>query len=254
MRDIFVKVLTFLLLITCDSSAIKSKKVMKTSNSVNRRQGFTLVELLVVIAIIAVLVGVGATAIVKFRSSGDKAVAISNMRQIQTANVSYANDHSSRYVSPTDVVDSVVVSWWQNPEYVSQLKTAESTYVSGAAAPDVTLPISLMDPAISKRQAPGFDQLAGSYAYNTEGMPLTGGALQGFKMAAVEDPGRSAAFFTADFAAGGEVDHARSGNIAYRHDNKAIVVYYDGHASTISSNDVTSARGGATGTFWSANQ
>ena len=197
------------------------------------------------IAIIAVLVAISVTAVFSFRNAADKAVAISNMRQLQTANVSYASDHSSTFVAPTE--------WWRNPDFVSQLKSAEATYGSGGV-PNVDLPISLMDPAIAKKRAPGYDELAGSYAYNTQGMTEVSGVKQGYKLSLVADPGRTMAFITADFSAAGEVNEGTSvAKIAYRHDKKAIAVYYDGRAAPITQTEVSGVPGGATGGFWDAN-
>ena len=218
---------------------------MKISDSKSRYRAFTLVELLVVIAIIAVLVAISVPAVFSFRNAADKAIAISNMRQLQTANVSYASDHYSTFVSP---MEGGLVEWWKNPEFVSQLKSAEATYGSGGV-PNVDLPLSLMDPPIAKKRAPGYDELAGSYAYNTQGM--TG---SGYKLSLVADPGRTMAFITADFPAAGEVNEGNSvANIAYRHDKKAIAVYYDGHAAPITQTEVSGVPGGATGGFWDAN-
>ncbi len=202
--------------------------------------GFTLVELLVVIVIIAVLVAVSVAAVLRFRKSADKTVTISNMRQIQAANALYAADHFSRFVPPSDSVEGV---WWKNPEFVRLLGTSDFK----------DLPLSLMDPAVAKKKDPGYDELAGSYAYNTQGMPEVNGLKKGYGLPLVGDPGRTAAFITADFSANGVVDYASAGEIAYRHDDKAIAVYYDGHASPITEVDVTNAEGGATGAFWDAN-
>ncbi len=209
-------------------------------------------ELLVVIVIIAVLVAVSISSVLRFRKTADKTVVISNMRQIHTANISYASDHSSRFVSPVETVDGLAVEWWKNPEFVSELKSAEATYGSGGAV-NTDLPISLMDPVIAKKKAAGFDELAGSYAYNTQGMPMLDGVKRGYTLPLVGDPSRTAAFITADFSADGVVDHASAGKISYRHDKKAIVVYYDGHASPISEAEVSNVTGGATGAFWDAN-
>ena len=226
---------------------------MILSNTGKCKRGFTLVELLVVIAIVAVLVAVSVSAVFRFRKSADKTVALSNMRQIQTANVSYAADHSSRFVSPVDSVNSVSYNWWENPDFVSQLKSSQATYGSGGTV-DTTLPITLMDPAVVKKREPGFQILSGSYAYNTEGMPLVGGVKKGFGLPLIGDPGRTAAFITAASSAGGVVDYASANGIAYRHDDKAIVVYYDGHAAPVSQSEVSGTNGGATGAFWDANQ
>ena len=222
---------------------------MTISNSKGRFRAFTLVELLIVIVMVAVLVAISASAVLRFRKSADKTVVISNLRQIHIANVSYASDHSSRLVShgPT-------AKWWENPEFVSQLKSSQATYVSGGTVnPNIDLPLSLMDPVVAKKRAGGFEELAGSYAYNTQGMPEVGGVKQGYKLPLVGDPGRTFAFITADFSAGGVVDYSTAGNIAYRHEEKAIAVYYDGRATPVSEAEVSNSQGGATGAFWDAN-
>jgi prepilin-type N-terminal cleavage/methylation domain-containing protein/prepilin-type processing-associated H-X9-DG protein len=64
----------------------------------NRKRGFTLVELLVVIAIIALLVGLIYPALKAATGARDESVSLSNMRQIGSAFMLYANDHS--YILP----------------------------------------------------------------------------------------------------------------------------------------------------------
>ena len=210
-------------------------------------------ELMVVIAIIAVLVAISVSAVLKFRTAADKTVAIQNMRQLQTANVSYAADHSSTFVSPMEDVEGVPTEWWKNPDFVSQLKSAESVYGSGGT-PNVDLPLSLMDPVVAKSRADGYRELAGSYAYNTQDMREVAGDKVGFKLSLVADPGRTMAFISADFSANGEVDESTSAaNIAYRHNKTAIAVYYDGHAIPLTEDDIANVPGGADSGFWDAN-
>jgi prepilin-type N-terminal cleavage/methylation domain-containing protein len=60
------------------------------------RPGFTLIELLVVIAIIALLVAILLPALASAREAGRTTVCLSNMKQIGTALVMYANDHKGQ--------------------------------------------------------------------------------------------------------------------------------------------------------------
>lgn len=60
------------------------------------RRAFTLIELLVVVAVIAVLIGILFPALAAARHAARAAACLSNIRQINTANLTYAADHRSR--------------------------------------------------------------------------------------------------------------------------------------------------------------
>ena len=64
------------------------------------RRGFTLIELLVTIAIVAILAALTLTAMSAARTHGDRAKAISNMRQIGSAIGAYAADKESLLPGP----------------------------------------------------------------------------------------------------------------------------------------------------------
>ncbi len=214
-------------------------------NQLSRSRGFTLVELLIVIAMIAVLVSLGATAVFRLRKSGDKVVVTNNLRQIQTANINYAADHNGMFVPPKVEIGEEIggepstesYQWFENPDFVSQIKSAEATFTS--AGIDTSLEVSLMDPAVVRERAAGYESLESSYGYTT---PENAGAV---RQAQIDDPARTAAFITADAAF---ADFGSKANIAYRYGGKAIAVYYDGHAQPVSRADITGSA--ATDAFW----
>lgn len=203
-----------------------------------RSTGFTLVELLVVMAIVVVLVAITATAVFRFRKSADKTLATNNLRQLQAANTAYAGEHNGRYVPPNATVEGVPYAWFENPYFVSQIKGDSATFIS-AATPDTSFPISMMDPAVVRARPANYKSLAASFGYTTPSAAAAG------RQAQITDASRTAAFITADDAF---ADFGAKSNIAYRHNGKAIAVFYDGHAETLSTSDVSEKS--ATSAFW----
>lgn len=192
------------------------------------KPGFTLVELLVVITMIAVLVTIAVTMVFRFRNTGDKVVATNNLRQLQLANISYAADNAGRFVPPIESIGGTTYEWFENPGLISHIKGSSATYKSGGVI-DTTLDKSLMDPAVVRTRAAGYEELDSSYGYT---LPS---ASEPYRQAQLDDSSRSAAFITANDA---YADFASKTNIAYRHADKAIVVYYDGHAGPIAITDI----------------
>eukprot|EP00903_Cladosiphon_okamuranus_P003479 g3477.t1 len=204
--------------------------------------GFTLVELLVVIAIIATLTGIGATAIFRFRNSADKTTALNNIRQLQIANTSYSSDNNGEYVGANDTLgdeftaDSAV--WYENPEFLSFL-TSDNAQAIDEKGEAYEIPEQFLDPVAVKAKGTGYLELYGSYAYNIQDADTDSGNIEGFRTSQVEDPARSMAFISADGAADGMMDYASAGQIAYRHNDKAVVVFYDGHGAEMTESAVS---------------
>lgn len=213
--------------------------------------GFTLVELLVVIVIIASLVAISVTAVVRFRNSADKTIVLGNLRQLQTANISYSSDHQGSFVPPEAIVVDANgvdtgerVDWYENPDFISQLKGEQATFSTTSGTPDTSLPSSMMDPVVLKQRPANYQNLSASYSYTR----LKSQAPMRFSQ--LNDASRSAAFITAD--GDGFIDHASKSEIAYRHGDRAVVVYYGGHAAIISEANINSFdnNGGASNIFW----
>ena len=237
----------------------------------SRHPAFTLVELLVTITIIIAIAALSFTGISKMRKSGDRVVAIRNMSQLQLANTSYAAENNGKYV-PTDEWNdegSGYVKWLDNPKFVSFFKSESGVYLSNGRI-DTTLPLGMMDPAVVRAKKHLYNEAQASYAYNKTGMTggwATPGARPSYLVSQVNDPSRSAVFIS---ATDWNTDHPKrflwtgaaavegktvNGKIAYRHNNKAIVVYYDGHVGEISQADMRRIDdlGGANNIFWKAN-
>ncbi len=235
------------------------------------RAAFTLVELLVTITIIIAIAALSFTGMSKMRKSGDRIVAIRNMSQLQLANTSYAAENNGKYV-PTDEWNdegSSYVKWMDNPKFISFFKSDSAVYLNDGRI-DVTLPLGMMDPAVVRAKKLLYNETQANYAYNKTGMTggwATPGARPSYTVSQVTDASRSAVFFS---ATDWNTDHSRrflwtgaaavegksrDGKIAYRHNNKTIVIYYDGHAGEVTQADIRriDGLGGANNIFWKAN-
>ena len=209
-------------------------------NRLSRSHGFTLVELLVVIAIIAVLATIAATATIRFRAAADRSASIGALRQLQSANVSFATENGGSFVPPV----ANDVGWFETPAFISHLKGEAATFPS-SGAPDFSVPLALMDAAVVRKKSADNTTLDICFGYTT---PQNVAVL---KQARLSNPSSSAAFITCDSPF---IDHPTKSKIAYRHQNNALVVYYDGRAAVITRADIAriDSNGGATNPFWKA--
>lgn len=210
--------------------------------------GFTLVELLVVIVVIAALAVLVATVSMRARKAAIQTAAMNAMRQIQMANIGYALENNGSYVPPEeDILDgdggvTGTTKWFENPNFIIHLKGGESTFPGGGITPDLSLPSSLMDLAVPGAKN-GSTTMGDCFGYTA---PV---AAPAYRQAKLPNPADSAAFITCDEPF---VDHATKILIAYRHRDKALVVYYDGRTSALTKQDIDriETNGGATNAFW----
>ena len=241
---------------------------MKTTNPDCPRKagGFTLTEALVVTVIIIVLAVLALSGFSKLRAAGDKVLATRNLAQLQLANATYAADHGGKYVPvySFDENGGRTSQWTSNPDFVALFK-ADGAYDSNGRV-STSLPLQLMDPVTVRAKRNGFNDLASSYGYNTEGLPgyRLPATSASYTISQVPSPERTMVFSTAtDWIVchvsrfrwtGAAATEGRTNDqkMAFRHKGKALVAYYDGHVGEMSVEDLRQidTKGGKTNPFW----
>jgi prepilin-type N-terminal cleavage/methylation domain-containing protein len=229
------------------------------------RQGFSLTELLVVILILAVLATLIMMGMSRIREMADKATSIRNLAQLQLANAAYATEHNGNCV-PIRVNDSngKTTRWFQDKEYLAMLTGRSSDDLEN----NTTLAISpdMLDPKVVRARKPQSDRVFTSYGMNDTGLKLGGepDLNSGHNLNQAADPSRTMAFATAtDFRINYNSrfkwnfenpndSKTANGEIAYRHGDKVLVVYFDGHVGEVSKADFEKIdqAGGRNHAFW----
>lgn len=241
---------------------------MKTQKS-RTVHGFTLVELLVVILIIATLAALTITGFSRMRAAGDRARTISVMRQLQLANTGYAVDHNGQYVPIVSKNSGGAISmeWYRDPTFLYYL-TNDSSQLEKNPTAAVTVPESVLDPIVVRAKQRYWDKLSASYGFNSTGLTYPTNdtsAAYSYKNSQITYPERTAFIVTAtDYTvtyAGRYLWKSKpvegkttDSKMAFRHGDKAVVVYYDGSTGFISPDDLKrfDGDGGVANPFWKA--
>ena len=228
-------------------------------------RGFTLVELLVVIVIIVVVVAISMIGMRRVRDMADKATSTRNLSQIQIANMAYATDHNGNCV-PIRVNDSQgnPTRWFQDQKFLANLTSKSPEELDRNKA--TPIPLDMLDPKVVRAGKPLHDRIYCSYGMNDTTLQLGGepDLNSGHNMNQVVDPSNSMIFATAtDFRVtynsrfkwnfeSPKDEKTAAGDIAYRHGDKILVVYFDGHVGEMSKGDLQAIdkRGGRSNPFW----
>jgi prepilin-type processing-associated H-X9-DG protein len=233
-------------------------------------RGFTLIELLITITIIIVIGGLVMVGAGKLRQKADVVTTIKRISGFAQANALYAVDHGGKYVPAYsfDEESKPGIPWHYNPAFLEALigdnfSIEEAEEFEGVDG----LPVQVLDPVVVREKKRYWSRISASFAYNNENVPGGGwgqpGTARGHTITSVKNPSEAFAFITAtDWIAnyGGRYlwkkapveGKTNDSKIAYRHDGKAVVAFYDGHTETMSIEDMREIdkRGGIGNVFW----
>ncbi len=218
--------------------------------------GFSLIELIVVIAVGALLAALTAGAWSSARAAAASATCKSNLRQLATANFSYAVDHL-RFVAAAEDIQGGSANSIRWHGVRSGGKSFDGSvgplapYLGGGAASAWVRRCPGFRP-----EAAGFEASCGGYGYNALGVGSEvclpgggGGTAVGMRPGAIAHPAQTVMFADAAFLSGGgakaklieysfaEPPRFADGSVPwpsihFRHRGKANVAWADGHVST----------------------
>ena len=191
------------------------------------RRGFTLIELLVVIAIIAILAAILFPVFARAREKARQSSCLSNLKQIGTASMMYAQDYDERYCPGFGYLADGMLWWF--PNFLEPYVKNRQLFICPSHRQDYTY----MQP---------WGTMTYSYGYN--GLPDTGplfGHWWGAPMASVIVPAATIAYIDAtwielDHGAGYSYDQfdfnaaGTNGSIDKSHNGGSNMTFCDGHS------------------------
>jgi len=75
----------------------------------NNNKGFSLLELLIVVAIIMIIATIAVPTLLRSRQTANEAAAVSHLRLINTAQVTFSSSHGGQYGSIPDLITASLI-------------------------------------------------------------------------------------------------------------------------------------------------
>lgn len=229
------------------------------SQRLSRFAGFTIIELLTVIAVVSVLSLILFQAFGKVSNRAQGVRCMNNLRNLQMANQLFANEHHGMHVGAWnyDSEGNKLNSWYWNHEFRSYLLSENPEQIWD-------WPADMLCPVAYGEQQSKYDTISASYGINDGALSKSGNKGEPNASFAVSinqliNPSETIAFAdSTDWHIKGNSEAALTawtgqegktgdGAVAYRHDGKAHVVFYDGSVSFMTMEESVS---GEKSSYW----
>ena len=208
--------------------------------------GFTLIELLVVIAIIAILASILFPVFASAKQNAQQTRCISNLKQITTAWLTYADDNNGRACPAFYYSDDfcTLYSW----DFTTDLAADPTTYKLGLIGPYTKSGAINGCPSFVRSVGNAWGRPYTGYAYNTSyvgASPHNNPPLPNVPavVSRIAQPSRTVAFADGGYGAGPvraqnylrapSDPNISGGTVHFRHGGRANVSYADGHVTAV---------------------